>query len=69
MKVREPLDSFWDAVRSYALRVASYLDEHKSDLEAQRRGYALLRPLATWKSSGVGRKAQAPAPDGQGERI
>ncbi|HEU4410872.1 MAG TPA: hypothetical protein VFS43_36805 [Polyangiaceae bacterium] len=60
VKVREPLDNFWEAVRSYALRVSNYLDENKHDPEAQKLGYALLKPLATWKSAGVGRKAQAP---------
>lgn len=58
VNVREPLDGFWDAVRSYVLRVANHLDEHKNDAEAQRLCRALLEPIATWKSSGAGRKGQ-----------
>jgi hypothetical protein len=65
--VREPLDNFWDAVRSYVLRVANHLDEHKNDAEAQRLCRALLKPMATWKSSGAGRKGQAAEAPSEGE--
>lgn len=65
VNVREPLDKFWGAVRSYALRVSSYLDEHRDDADAQQIGYALLEPLATWKKgSRGGRKARAPEAPG-----
>lgn len=63
VKRREALEGVLDALRSYALRVANYLDEHRGDPEAQRLGHALLEPLVTWKSSGGGRKA---APAGEG---
>jgi hypothetical protein len=59
--VRAPLEGFWEAVRSYALRVSNYLDEHRDDPAAQQLGYALLEPLASWKSSGSGRKAPGDA--------
>jgi hypothetical protein len=62
--VRAPLEGFWEAVRSYALRVSNYLDEHRDDPAAQQLGYALLEPLASWKSSGSGRRAKAPGDAG-----
>jgi hypothetical protein len=65
-KPRERLDGLLGAVRSYALRVASYLDEHEGDPEARRLGCALLEPLSSWKSSGGGRKPQAAAPGAGG---
>jgi hypothetical protein len=61
-KVRDALERMLAAVRSYVLRVANYLDENEDDAGAQAVGYALLAPLATWKSSGSGRKAP-PADD------
>jgi hypothetical protein len=65
VKVREPLERVLDAVRRYVVHVAAYLDEHEGDPEAQAMCRGLLEPLATWKSSGGGRKAPAPeAPDG-----
>jgi hypothetical protein len=67
VKVREPLDDFWDALRSYVLQIAAYLDDHKGDHEAQRLGYALLKPLASWKGSGAGRKAPAPEAPADGD--
>jgi hypothetical protein len=65
IKRREALEGVLGALRSYALRVASYLDERRDDPEAQRLGHALLGPLATWKSSGGGRRA-ARADEGAG---
>ncbi|HEU4409286.1 MAG TPA: hypothetical protein VFS43_28770 [Polyangiaceae bacterium] len=65
VKVREPLERVLDAVRRYVVQVAAYLDEHEDDPAAQAMCRGLLEPLATWKSSGGGRKALAPeAPDG-----
>jgi hypothetical protein len=64
-KVRGALESLLAAIRSYVLRIANYLDENEDDAEAKELGYALLGPLATWKSSGGGRRAQAS--DGAGD--
>jgi hypothetical protein len=55
-KVRAAIERMLAAVRSYVLRVANYLDENEDDPAAQAVGDALLAPLATWKSSGGGRK-------------
>lgn len=65
VRVREALEGMLAAVRSYVLRVANYLDENEDDPAAQRVGYGLLAPLATWKKSGGGRKAP-PADDSNG---
>ncbi|HEU4404000.1 MAG TPA: hypothetical protein VFS43_01705 [Polyangiaceae bacterium] len=59
VKVREPLERVLDAVRRYVVQVAAYLDDHEDDAESQAMVRVLLEPLATWKSSGGGRKARA----------
>lgn len=66
IKRREALEGVLGALRSYTLHVACYLDEHGGDPGARRLGLALLKPLATWESSGGGRRASAPAGEGPG---
>lgn len=60
VKVREPLERVLDAVRRYVVHVVAYLDDHEDDPAAQALCRAWLEPLATWKSSGRGRKVQGP---------
>ena len=70
IKVREPIERVLDAVRRYVVHVAAHVDEREGDPAAQALGYALLEPLATWKSSGGGRRAAsggAPGGDAGGE--
>lgn len=64
VKVREPLERVLDAVRRYVVQIAAYADDHEDDAEAQELCRTLLGPLATWKSSGTGRKAPAPGDSG-----
>ncbi len=70
VRVREPIEALLDAVRRYVVHVAAYVDEHESDEGVRSMGRALLEPLATWKSSGGGRKSpetDAPTDEGEGE--
>jgi hypothetical protein len=62
VRVREALDAFIEALRSYLLRVAAYVDEHARDEEAQAIGRALLRPITTWKGQAA-RKGEPPEGD------
>lgn len=66
-KVRGPLDEVMAAMRSYVLRVTNYLDENEGDEAAQELGYALLAPLAAWKTTSGGRKTAAPEGDEAGD--
>lgn len=58
--MREPLERVLVAVRRYVSQVAAYVDEYERDAEVRAMGEALPAPVASWKSSGGGRKARAP---------
>lgn len=49
-KVRAPLDAFGDALRRYALRITSYVDDEE-DEAAGALAAKLLAPLSTWRSA------------------
>jgi hypothetical protein len=66
VKVRGPLDAFFEALRSYVLRVSNYRDENASDEAARRLARALLEPLTTWRGPAGGRKGEAPEGEGGG---
>jgi hypothetical protein len=58
-KVREPLDRFVGALRSYVLHVATYASTGGEGSPEQALAAALLEPLANWPSKGGARKGKA----------